>query len=84
MPQKSADTLRARVTDIISNQFEVPREQINPGVTLAELDLDSLALVELAAALEEEFDIPSIEEDVTMDDTFDKVLKVLRAKGATA
>ena len=45
------------IADLISTQFSVPADRITPELTLAELALDSIGLVELAALLEDEFDI---------------------------
>lgn len=45
------------IANLISTQFSIPAEQITPDMTLAELALDSVGLVELAALLEDEYDI---------------------------
>lgn len=45
------------IANLISTQFSIPAEQITPEMTLAELALDSIGLVELAALLEDEYDI---------------------------
>ncbi|MFI6515712.1 phosphopantetheine-binding protein [Spirillospora sp. NPDC050679] len=84
MPQNITERLRVRVIDIVSEQFGVPREDITPEATLDDLDLDSLALVELSILLQEEFAIPPIEEELSMDDTFARFLEKLAAKAAAA
>ncbi|TDD98140.1 acyl carrier protein [Actinomadura rubrisoli] len=83
MPE-STTGLRERVTGIISDQFDVPSERIRPEATFADLDLDSLALIELAAVLEEELDVQVTDQSVTMNDTLGKVLELLEAKGAAS
>jgi acyl carrier protein len=43
------DTVRS----VLTQTFRVPEEEIEPGLTLGQLDLDSLALAELALVLHE-------------------------------
>lgn len=58
----------ATIATLISTQFCVPAEQIRPETRLADLALDSVGLVELAALLEDEFDIDVTATTVTMQD----------------
>jgi acyl carrier protein len=58
----------ATIATLISTQFSVPAEQIRPETRLADLALDSVGLVELAALLEDEFDIDVTATTVTMQD----------------
>lgn len=50
-------SIRDRVIAIIAEQAVLEREQVSPEMTLAELGIDSLGLVESIFAFEEEFDI---------------------------
>jgi acyl carrier protein len=56
------------ITTLIGTQFSVPVEQIGPETRLADLALDSVGLVELAALLEDEFDIDFTSAVISMDD----------------
>ena len=56
--------IESKVKDIISNQLEVSHEQLGPNASFIEdLKADSLAVVELVLALEQEFKINIPEED---------------------
>ncbi|KPI29308.1 acyl carrier protein familyprotein [Actinobacteria bacterium OK074] len=52
------DRVYEHVVTVLSDKFEVPAELINPDVTLEELELDSLAVVELYVTLQEELAVP--------------------------
>ena len=53
-----------RIKEIIGTQFDVDAETITAETDfLADLDADSLDVVELAMGLEEAFGIPEIKED---------------------
>jgi acyl carrier protein len=58
----------ATIAALLSSQFSVPARQIAPETRLAELDLDSVGLVELAAMLEDEFDVDFTGTLITMED----------------
>jgi len=51
------------ITELLSEQFCVEPDEITLTTTLEDLGADSLDVVELSMALEEEFDIPPFEED---------------------
>jgi acyl carrier protein len=56
--------IESKVKDIISNQLEVSHEQLGPSASfIDDLKADSLAVVELVLALEQEFKINIPEED---------------------
>ena len=53
-----------KIRDLICAQFTVEREKIVPGTSFVDdLDADSLDVVELTMALEEEFGLPEIPEE---------------------
>lgn len=56
----------------LSEKFRVPHEEIRPDATIGELDLDSLALAELAVVLSEELGVSVTEEGVTRTTTLDQ------------
>jgi len=59
----SADTLE-KVKKIVSEQLEVDAEQVTPEARFADdLNADSLDVVELVMALEDEFDIEIPDEE---------------------
>ncbi len=53
-----------KVKEIISEQLEISLENIDSGSTFEEMDADSLDLVELVMALEEEFGIEISDEEI--------------------
>ncbi len=53
-----------KVKNIISEQLEIELENINEDTTFEEMDADSLDLVELVMALEEEFNIEISDEEI--------------------
>ncbi|MBM66437.1 MAG: acyl carrier protein [Myxococcales bacterium] len=50
-------SLDAKVTEIIAENLGVPAESVTPDKSFEELGADSLAVVELVMAFEDEFDI---------------------------
>ena len=50
-------SLDAKVTEIIAENLGVPAESVTPEKSFEELGADSLAVVELVMAFEDEFDI---------------------------
>ena len=46
-----------KIKEIICNLFEIPEEEISLETTLEDADIDSIDAVELAMAVETEFDI---------------------------
>jgi acyl carrier protein len=60
----SPEEIEAKVKEIICNQLEVSSEQLLPEASfIDDLKADSLAVVELVLALEQEFKIEIAEED---------------------
>ena len=53
-----------KVKEIISEQLEISLENIDSDSTFEEMDADSLDLVELVMALEEEFGIEISDEEI--------------------
>ncbi|MFI7122708.1 acyl carrier protein [Amycolatopsis sp. NPDC049868] len=76
--------MRDRLSELLAERFGVPPEEIHDEVTLTELDLDSLALVEFGLAIEQVFGIKVAEDDMSTSDTVDDVLRMLESKGCPA
>ena len=60
----ATDEVESKVQDIICSQLEVARDKVTPQASFTDdLKADSLAVVELVLALEEEFGIEIPDED---------------------
>ncbi|MBR7839194.1 acyl carrier protein [Actinospica durhamensis] len=70
------------IATLLRSRFSVPAELIGPGTRLAELDLDSIGLVELAVALEEHFDVDFTGRVITMEDRLGELADRLTAERA--
>ena len=75
-----------RVKKVVVEQLEVEPEKVTPDASFAnDLQADSLDVVELVMALEEEFDIEIPDEDAEQIDTVGKAVEYINEKvGATA
>jgi len=73
-----------RLSEILTSYFGVEESEVRPDVTFAELDLDSLAIVEFALVAEKEFGVSIGEDEVTPQATVADALVLLDAKGVTA
>jgi len=77
-------SLEAKMTDIISNQLSVAKEKVVPSASFVEdLGADSLDLVELVMALEEEFGVEIADEDAEKMQTVQDAINYVkeRSKG---
>jgi len=52
-----------RVRKVIVDQLKVSEDEVTPQATFADLNADSLAIVEMVMALEEEFSVEIPDED---------------------
>lgn len=74
-------SVEEKMIDIIVEQLSVDREKVVPGASFVDdLGADSLDLVELIMAMEEEFDVEIPDEDaekiVTVQNAIDFVAKI--------
>lgn len=46
-----------RLTAMLESDFGIPKESLAPGATLESLDIDSLRLIEIVFAVEEQFKV---------------------------
>ncbi|MEF3169358.1 MAG: acyl carrier protein [Deltaproteobacteria bacterium] len=77
-------SIDAKMVDIIANQLSVPKEKVVPSASFVEdLGADSLDLVELVMALEEEFGVEIADEDAEKMQTVQDALNFIkeRSKG---
>jgi acyl carrier protein len=73
------DQIEARVKDIICQQLEVSPEQLKPEASFVDdLKADSLAVVELVLALEQEFKIEIPDEDTEQIKTVKNALDYIK------
>ena len=54
---------------IIQEQFGIPRDQVRPDVTLKDIEVDSIALIEVALIAEERFGTQIPTDDISPDGT---------------
>jgi acyl carrier protein len=71
----------SRLSTILVSYFGVEESEVRPEVTFAELDLDSLAIVEFALVAEKEFGVAIGEDEISPHATVDDALALLGAKG---
>ena len=82
MTDTLSDKEMAKVQDILMDQLHVKRDQITPEARIiADLQADSLDMVEIAMKAEEEFSLTlpddEAEKIVTVDDLYEAVGKLL-------
>jgi acyl carrier protein len=76
-----ADSIEERVTKIIVEQLEVPADKVLASASFTEdLKADSLAIVELVLALEENFKIESPDEDTEKIKTVGDAINYIKAR----
>ena len=75
--------IESKVKDIIVEQLSVNAEDVNPDAKFVEdLGADSLDLVELVMAFEEEFDLDIPDEDVEKMSTVGDAIEFIKEKQA--
>ncbi|MCX5085801.1 phosphopantetheine-binding protein [Streptomyces sp. NPDC001939] len=80
----SASRARAAVAAVLTEKFEVGADSIRPDATLASLDLDSLALAELALALQDRLGVRVDESEATKRTTVAELTATLATRQITA
>ena len=74
-------TTFTRLSGILTSYFGVDESEVRPDATFAELDLDSLAIVEFALVAEKEFGVPIGDDEVSPHATVSDALALLGSKG---
>ncbi len=73
------DSTEKRVMDIITKFLETP-QSLNPGMTLEELDIASINIMEIIISSEEEFGITFNDEDLMSLTTIQSVIDYVNKK----
>lgn len=76
------DVTLDQVRELLVASFGVGAQEVGADVTLAELDVDSLALVEFALMAEKEFGVAIDEEEISKDFTMGDVVTLIERKKA--
>ncbi|MFI6767415.1 acyl carrier protein [Streptomyces sp. NPDC050355] len=69
---------------VLADKFEVDADAMRPDSTLAGLELDSLAVVELYVTLQEHFEIPLEEDDSAAGLTLEQLARTVDAQLSAA
>ncbi|WP_416971083.1 acyl carrier protein [Streptomyces sp. 4F14] len=72
-----------RMVTLLQTSFGLEADEISPEQTFNDLELDSLAMVELSLAAQEEFGVQVGDEDISAQDTVSRAAEVIEAKGVT-
>ncbi|MBR7142669.1 MAG: acyl carrier protein [Clostridia bacterium] len=67
-----------RVCEIIADQFGLEKDDLNASTTFESLNADSIDIVELIMALEEEFDMPFNDDEIEKIKTIGDVVACLK------
>ena len=75
-----ANTIEAKVKELIIQQLEVSEDQLKPEASFTDdLKADSLAVVELVLALEQEFDLEIPDEETEKIKTVQDAINYIKA-----
>ncbi|MFE2031949.1 acyl carrier protein [Streptomyces scopuliridis] len=72
-----------RLLELLTSTFGLDPASIEPTSTLSALELDSLALVELSVAAQEEFDVPLEDSELGPESTVGQAAELISGKLAT-
>jgi len=73
-------SIESKVKNIISEQLEVSIDKLSPDTTFEDIDADSLDIVELVMALEEEFDMEISDQEIENIKSVGDVIKYIESK----
>ena len=73
-----------RVEMLLCTRFGVPEREFHADAVLADLDLDSLTLVEFGLVVEKEFGVRFGVDEITPSDTVADLVRVISSKGVAA
>jgi acyl carrier protein len=72
-----------RLVELLTSTFGLDPGSITPASTLSALELDSLALVELSVAAQEEFDVPIEDSELGLESTVGQAAEIISGKLTT-
>jgi len=73
-------SVESRVKGIMADQLEVAPDKLTMSTTFEDLDADSLDIVELVMALEEEFELEISDQEIESIKTVGDVVKYIESK----
>ncbi len=73
-------SVESKVKDIIADQLEVAVDKLSKETTFEDIDDDSLDIVELVMALEEEFDLEISDQEIENINSVGDVVKYIESK----
>ncbi len=73
-------SVEAKVKAIVSEQLEVDLNNLTAETTFEEIDADSLDIVELVMALEEEFDLEISDQEIENIKTIGDIISYIESK----
>ncbi len=73
-------SVEKKVKDIIADQLEVAVDKLSKETTFEDIDADSLDIVELVMALEEEFDLEISDQEIENINSVGDVVKYIESK----
>lgn len=72
-----------RLVGLLNRGFGVEPGEVSPETTFNELEMDSLALVELGLAAQEEFGVAIGDDDIRSGDSIGEAAEVIAAKAVS-
>jgi acyl carrier protein len=78
------NSIYPRLATLIASTFGIPEQQISPDATFEDLEFDSLALVELALTVQQEFGVEIKDDAITSQDTLARAAELIDITGVTA
>ncbi|WP_405655842.1 acyl carrier protein [Streptomyces sp. RK9] len=72
-----------RLVALLVEGFGLETGEVDPEQTFSELEMDSLALVELGLTAQQEFGVALADEDIQSGDTISQAAKVIETKVAS-
>ncbi|MFJ9815451.1 phosphopantetheine-binding protein [Streptomyces sp. NPDC101151] len=71
-----------QLKEILSNKLKVSPESITPGATREDIELDSLAVVELSLLLKSELDLDISDDDLLEAETVADMVRLMEERSA--
>lgn len=77
-------SVQDRLFAVITNSMGVPADELTPEATLDDLELDSLALVELSVVVQKEFGVAVDDTALTPESTLSELLRQIDAQSVAS